>query len=154
MIFDSWTFAWHTGQLTITAKEEEDEDEEEATLCSPAEDCREAEEGVVVALVVLCSTAGDFAFIDSFDAAESLPKVFWKKSKMLAELLRSSHALFLGVRFLPTAADVLSLSELVKSLDCTALEVLPWDPVVTTDETLEWFVMLGLGLGVLGEEVK
>lgn len=107
-----------------------------------------------MALVVLCSTSGDFALIDSFDVAESLPKVFWKKSKMLAELLRSSHALCLGVWFLPTAADVLSLSELVKYLDCTGLEVLPWDPVVTTDETLEWFVMSGLGLGVLGEEVK
>ncbi len=87
LIFDSCTFAWHAGQLTISA-EEEDEEEEGAKLCGPVEEWREeAEEDEEVAVAVLCC--------NSLDAAESLPSVFWKKSKMLAELLRSSHGLFL-----------------------------------------------------------
>lgn len=94
MIFDSCTFAWHTGQLTISA-EEEDEEEEEVKLCSPAEEWREEAEEVV-AVAVLCCIAGDFVFTDSLAAAaESLLNVFWKKSKMLDELLPSSHGLFL-----------------------------------------------------------
>lgn len=67
------------------------------TLCSPAEDWREEveddEEEEVVA--GLCCIAGDLVFTDSLCAAESLLNVFWKKSKMVAELLRSSHGLFL-----------------------------------------------------------
>lgn len=93
MIFDSCTFAWHTGQLTISAEEVE---EEEVTPCTPAEEGGEdAEEEVAV--TVLCCTAGVLVFIAALDAAESLPSVFWKKSEMLAELLRSSHVLFLEV---------------------------------------------------------
>ena len=41
LIFDSCTFAWHTGQLTISAEEVEDEveeEEEEGALCDPAEE--------------------------------------------------------------------------------------------------------------------
>lgn len=96
MIFDSCTLAWHTGQLTISAEEEEDEEE---TLCSPAKECREEveeeEEEVVVAVAVLCCIAGDVVFADSLKTAESPPNVFVKKLKMVAELLRSSHGLFL-----------------------------------------------------------
>lgn len=93
MIFDSCTFAWHTGQLTIITTEEDEEDEddeeeEEVTLW------REEVE-VAAAVAVLCCIAGDFVLTDSLEATESLPNVFWKKSKMLAELLRSSHGLFL-----------------------------------------------------------
>lgn len=98
LIFDSCTFAWHTGQLTISA-EEEDAEEEGVTLGSPAEECREEveedEEEVEVAVAVLCCIAGEFVFTDSLDAAESLCNVFWKKLKMEPELLRSSHDLFL-----------------------------------------------------------
>ena len=105
LIFDSCTFAWHTGQLTVSAEEEDEEDEEDeeeegVKLGSPAEEWREEveedeEEGEAVAVAVLCCIAGDFVFTDSLDAAESLPKVFWKKSKMEDEPLRSSHGLFL-----------------------------------------------------------
>lgn len=91
MIFDSCTFAWHTGQLTIitTEEDEDEEEEEEVTLW------REEVEVAAAAVAVLCCIAGDFVFTDSLEATESLPNVFWKKSKMLAELLRSSHGLFL-----------------------------------------------------------
>lgn len=89
MIFDSCTFAWHTGQLTIiTIEEEEDEDEDEEVVTL----WREEE---VAAAAVLCCIAGDFILTDSLEATESLPNVFWKKSEMLAELLRSSQGLFL-----------------------------------------------------------
>lgn len=91
LIFDSCTFAWHTGQLTIitTEEDEEDEEEEEVTLW------RVEVEVAAAAVAVLCCIAGDFVLTDSLEATESLPNVFWKKSKMLAELLRSSHGLFL-----------------------------------------------------------
>lgn len=97
MIFDSCTFAWHTGQLTITA-EEEDEEEEGVKLCSPAEEWREevvADEEEVVAVAVLCCTAGDFVITDSLDTPELLLNVFWKKSEMLDEPRTLSHGLFL-----------------------------------------------------------
>lgn len=93
MIFDSCTFTWHAGQLTIRAEEEE----EGVKLSCPAEGSREEVEEELVAVAVLCCNAGDFVFPDSLGAAELLPNVFWKKSKMLAELLRSSHGLFLDV---------------------------------------------------------
>lgn len=95
LIFASCTFAWHTGQLTISAEEEE----EGATLCSPAEDWKEAveeeEEVVVVVVAVFCCISGDPVFTDSLCPADSPPNVLWKKSKMVAGLLRSSHDLFL-----------------------------------------------------------
>lgn len=98
MIFDSCTFAWHTGQLTISA-EEEDEEIDGIKLCIPAEEWREEveadEEEVVVAVAILCCIAGVFVLTNSLGAAELLPNVFWKKSKMLEELLLSSHGLFL-----------------------------------------------------------
>lgn len=96
LIFDSCTFAWHTGQLTISA-EEEDEGEEGVTVCSPAEERMEEVEEFEEeeAAAVLCCIAGEFVFADSLEAAESLANVFWKKLKMAAELLRSSHGLFL-----------------------------------------------------------
>lgn len=94
MIFDSATFAWHAGQLTVSAAEEEEE-EEGGKLGSPAEEWREEEDEDEEAVAVLCCIAGDLVFIDSLDAAESLPTVFWKKSMMLDELLWSSHVLFL-----------------------------------------------------------
>lgn len=98
MIFDSCTFAWHAGQLTISAEEEDEEEEEGVKLSSPAEECREEveEDEEEVAVAVLCCTAGDIAFTDSLGAAELLiPDVLWKKSEMLDELLLSSHGLFL-----------------------------------------------------------
>lgn len=95
LISDSCTFAWHTGQLTISAGEE-DEEEEGVAVCSPAEErMEEAEEPEEEAAAVLWCIAGEFVFADSLEAAESLAKVFWKKLKMAAELLRSSHGLFL-----------------------------------------------------------
>lgn len=97
MIFDSCTFVWHTGQLTISA-EEEDEEAEGVKLSIPAEEWREeveADEEEVVAVAVLCCIAGVFVFTNSLGAAELLPNVFWKKSTMLDELLQSSHGLFL-----------------------------------------------------------
>lgn len=91
---DSCTWAWHTGQLTISAEE----DEEAAAV--------DDEEVLVLVLVpaaptpaaVLCCAAGDLAFIDSLAAADSALGVLWKRSKMEAQLpLRSSHDLFLEV---------------------------------------------------------
>lgn len=81
----------------MSAEEEEDEEEELVALCDSAEDWREEGEDdeEVVVVAVLCCTAGDFVFKDSLDATESLCKFFWKKSKMVAELLQSSHSLFL-----------------------------------------------------------
>lgn len=90
MIFDSCTFARHTGQLTITPEEEEEE-EEEGTLDTCVED---AEEEAAVVEEEEEAEAGDVVFTVFPEAAESLFSVFWKKSKMLAELL-SSHGLFL-----------------------------------------------------------
>lgn len=89
MIFDSCTFAWHTGQLTVRGEEEDEEVEEGVKVVCPAEEWREeaVEEDEVVAVAVLCCIAGDFT--------ESLPDVFWKKLEMEAELPRSSHGLFL-----------------------------------------------------------
>lgn len=113
LIFDSCTFAWHAGQLTISA-EEEDEEEEGVKLFSPAEEWREDEEedkDEAVAAAVLCCIAGDFVFTDPLDAAESLPNVFWKKSMMVDELLLSSHGLFLDTGPPPAAPDVPSLLE-------------------------------------------
>lgn len=75
MIFDSCTFVWHTGQLTINAEEEEEE-EEGVTLCSPVEGWRDDAEDDEVDKA-LCCIAG--AFVDSLCPAESLPNVFWKK---------------------------------------------------------------------------
>lgn len=98
--------AWQTGQLTISAEDEEDEEE---ALCSPATECREEveEEEVAVAVAVLCRIAGDVVITVSLDAAESPPNVFVKKSKMVAELLRSSHGLFLDGGPPPAAPDAL-----------------------------------------------
>lgn len=148
LILDSCTFAWHTGQLTISAEKEEEEGEEEVTLCGPAEEWGKVvevdEEDVVV--TVLCCTAGDFVFIDSLDAAESLANVFWKKSKMLAELLRSSRGLFLWPP--PAAPNVPSLLESVKYLECVGWAGLLL--VGTTGGYSEW--LDSLGLDVLGEE--
>lgn len=75
LIFDSCTFVWHTGQLTISAEEEEEE-EEGVTLCSPAEGWRDDAENDEVE-TALCCIAG--VFVDSLCPAESLPNVFWKK---------------------------------------------------------------------------
>lgn len=67
MIFDSCTFAWQTGQLTIRAADEGEEAGSEAV-----------------------EAAGGFIL-----SVGSLLVVFWKKSKMEAsELLCTSHPLF------------------------------------------------------------
>lgn len=75
-MFDSCTFAWQTGQRTIRAAEEE----EEVVL----------EEGRAVEAAAACCAADGFVLSDG-----SLLIVFWKKSKMEAELLCACHALFL-----------------------------------------------------------
>ena len=65
---DSWTFAWHTGQLTLTPREAEEE--EAAPVCNPEVEGTEGlEEGkeerelveveVVFATILLDSLLGD-----------------------------------------------------------------------------------------------
>lgn len=49
----------------------------------------------VVAVAVLCCIAVEFAFTESLASTGLLHNLFWKTSKMLAELLLSSHDLFL-----------------------------------------------------------
>lgn len=127
-IFDSCTFAWHTGQLTITTEVEEDEDEV-AVLC-----CAEAEEDDEV----ICGAAADL----SLDATDSLPILFWKKSKTLAEL-RSSLGLFLEAPAAPP------LGESWKYLDCVASTGLLL--VCTTAVYLGKAELLGKGFDVLEE---
>jgi len=95
LIFDSCTSAWHTGQVTVGADEEGEEDDGRVKPGSPAEELGEEEDEDEEAAAALCCVAGDLVVVDSLDAAESLPDVFWKKSAMLAELLWSSHGLFL-----------------------------------------------------------
>lgn len=148
LIFDSCIFAWQTGQLTISTPGEEEG--EEATWCIPAEDCSEGEEDEEV-VAVFCCIAGDFVFIESLDAADLLPNVFWKKSKIAAEFLLSSNGLFLDAGLPPAAPDILSLLEPLKYLDCRGLASVP---VGTTDGYLEWLALLGLDSDVLGKEVR
>lgn len=87
-------------------------------------------------MAVLCCIAGDFVWTVSLEAAESLPNVFWKKSEMLAEMLRSSHDLFLDVCPPPAAPGVLSLLESWKYWDCVGLGKM-------ADGYLEWSDLLG-----------
>lgn len=149
MIFDSCTFAWHTGQLTVNTEEEDEEEEEEGLkLSSPAEEWREAVDEDEEAVAVLCCIAGDLVFIGSLGAAESLSDVFWKKSAMLDGLLRSSHGLFLDARPVEEAPDVPSLLEGLKYLECVGIAGLPWVFV----ENPEWLDLVSLGLEAVGEE--
>lgn len=60
----------------------DEEEEEDAGMLRDDAVKDEEEEEEEVAVAVLCRTAGDFVFVDSLDAAESAPCVFWKKSKM------------------------------------------------------------------------
>lgn len=72
---------------------EEEEEEDGAGLCRPVDDWKveakdddDEEEEEVVVVPILCCTAGDSVFAGSLCAAKSLPSVFWKKLKMVAEL--------------------------------------------------------------------
>lgn len=146
LIFDSCTFAWHTGQLTISGEVKEEE-VEVMTLCSPAEEWREAvevdeEEEAVVVVAVLCCIAGDFVFIDSLLVVESLANVFWKKSNMLEELLPSSRGLFLWPP--PAAPTGPSQFKSVKYLDCVGSAVLL--SAEAAGRCCEWLDLLGLNM--------
>lgn len=125
LILDSCTFAWQTGHVTITAAEEEAEamlEEEEAMLEVEEAMLEDGPEEAAAADVAVCCAADGWIF-----SLGSLLIVFWKKSKMEAELLCMSHVLFL---------DAPSLLELLKHLDSVGSAGPPCDPFKTTDEDL------------------